>query len=320
LILRLAKISDVVIENFAPRVMVNWGLTYEKWKEANPEIIMVSMSAMGQTGPWKDHVAFGPALHALSGLTRLSSFDDDQLMGIGYAYGDHVIGLYGALAVLAALESRSRTGGGRQIDLSGYEVLCTLMGPAILDVSANKTLLRPQGNRPDYVDASPSGCYPCRGVDRWCVISVSTEDEWQALCRVMGYLDLLNDDRFRTLSRRRLNEEQLDGLIGRWTALRTPEEAVTLLQEEGVQAGVVQNAEDLARDPHLSARQFFVSLEHPVLGRTVHDRSPIRFEEDETANWKAAPELGEDNHYVFRKLLGLTEEELLHYREKGVIS
>ena len=96
LILNLARISDVVIENFAPRVMANWGLTYEKWKEANPQIIMVSMSAMGQTGPWKDHVAFGPALQALSGLTYLSSFDDEQPLGLGYAYGDHVIGLYGA--------------------------------------------------------------------------------------------------------------------------------------------------------------------------------------------------------------------------------
>jgi len=320
LILRLTKISDVVIENFTPRVMANWGLTYEELKEVNQKIIMVSMSAMGQTGPWKDYVAFGPALQALSGLTYLSSFDDKQPLGLGYAYGDHVIGLYGALAVLAALENRFRTDRGQYVDLSGYEALCTLLGPTIMGVSSNKTPARPQGNHSDQIDACPSSCYPCRGTDRWCVVSASTEDEWQALCRVLDRADLLKDERFRTLSGRRSKVEQLDGLIGRWTAKRSAEEAVTLLQEAGVPAGVVQNAEDLAQDPHLLARQFFVPLKHPVLGRTLNDRSPIRFEEDETVNWKAAPQLGEDNRYVFRELLGLTEEEFLHYREKGVIS
>ena len=136
----------------------------------------------------------------------------------------------------------------------------------------------------------------------------------------MGCLDLLNDDRFQTLTGRRSKVEHLDGLIGQWTRSRTPEEAVALLQEAGVPAGVVENAEDLARDPHLSARQFLFPLKHPVLGRTLNDRSPIRFGEDETVNWKAAPQLGEDNQYVFRELLGLTEEEFLHYIEKGVIS
>ena len=320
LILRLTGISDVVIENFSPRVMANWGLTYEELKEANPKIIMVSMSAMGQTGPWKDYVAFGPALQALSGLTYLSSFDDKKPLGLGYAHGDHVIGLYGALAVLAALENRFRIDRGQYVDLSGYEALCTLMGPTIMGVSLNKTSARPQGNQSEHIDACPCDCYPCRGTDRWCVISVSTEDEWQALCRVLERTDLLNDDRFRTLSGRRSNQDQLDELIGRWTAERTAEEAVTLLQEAGVPAGIVQNAEDLALDPHLATRQFFVPLRHPVLGRTLNDRSPIRFSEDEKVNWKAAPQLGEDNRYVFRELLGLTEEEFLHYREKGVIS
>jgi crotonobetainyl-CoA:carnitine CoA-transferase CaiB-like acyl-CoA transferase len=319
LILNLSRISDVVIENFAPRVMVNWGLTYEKWKEANLQIIVVNMSAMGQTGPWKDHVAFGPSLHALSGLTHLTSFDETQPLGMGYAYGDHVIGLYGALAILAALENRSRTGCGQRIDLSGYEALCTLMGPAILGTSLNRTPIHPHGNRSVHIDACPCGCYPCRGADRWCVISVSTDGEWQAFCRAIGHLDLLNDDRLRTLPGRISEIDRLEGLIGRWTASRNPEEVVSLLQGAGVPAGIVQSAQDLVQDPQLLARQFFVPLEHPVLGRTLNDRSPIRFGEDETVSWKAAPQLGEDNQYVFRELLGLTEEEFLHYREKGVI-
>ncbi len=319
LVLKLAAISDVVIENFSPRVMANWGLTYERLKEVNPRVIMVSMSAMGQTGPWRDYVAFGPGLHALAGLTGLTSFDDEHPLGLGYAYGDHVIGLYGALAVLAALENRSKTDQGRYIDLSGYEAICSCMGPAMLDVSLNQSPVTPQGNRSDHIDAAPSGCYPCRGRDRWCVISVSTDDEWFALCTVLGRPDILNDDRLRTLSGRRSHEVHLDGLIGQWTIERTPEEIVDLLQQAGVPAGVVQSAEDLVGDPHLSARRFFVPLEHPAFGLTLNDRPPIRFEDDETVDWKAAPQLGEDNRYVFRELLGLSEEEFLDYIEQGVI-
>ncbi len=320
LMLRLATISDVMVENFSPRVMANWGLTYEELKKANETLIMVSMSAMGQTGPWKDRVAFAPALHALSGLTYLSSYGDEQPVGLGYAYGDHVIGLYGALAVLAALEDRFRTGRGHHVDLSGYEALCTLMGPAIMGESLGGTPARPQGNRSDRFDACPSGCYPCRGTDRWCVISVSTDEEWGALCRVLDRVDLRDDERFRTLAARCSHEEQLDDLLRGWTAEQTAEEVVAFLQEAGVPAGIVQTAEDLAHDPHLRARRYFVPLEHPVLGRTLADRSPIRFEEDEPLDWKAAPQLGEDNRYVFRELLGLTEEEFLGHQESGVIS
>ncbi|MHB9150690.1 MAG: CaiB/BaiF CoA transferase family protein [Thermoleophilia bacterium] len=319
LVLRLAEISDVVIENFSPRVMVNWGLTYEELSRASPRIIMASMSAMGQTGPWRDHVAFGPSLQALAGLTHLSSYDDTHPVGLGYAYGDHVIGLYGALAVLAALENRSRTGCGCRVDLSGYEALCTLVGPALTDESLGGAAI-PRGNRSDDADGYPCGCYPALGEDRWCVISASTDDEWRALCRVLGRPDLPGDDRFRTASARRANEAELDGLMARWTAERTAEEVVAQLQEAGVPAGVVQSAEDLARDHHLAARGFFVPLEHPVLGHIRADRTPIRFRGDEPTGWKAAPRLGEDNRYVFRELLGLTEEEFARFSQDGVIS
>ena len=133
ILLKLIERSDVLIENFSPRVMLNWNLSYEKLKEVKPGLIMLSMSAMGHTGPWKDYVAYGPTLHALSGLTYLTSFEKDSPMGLGYAYADSISGLYAALAVLAALEYRERTGKGQYIDLSEYEAICTLMGPVLLN-------------------------------------------------------------------------------------------------------------------------------------------------------------------------------------------
>ena len=318
IILKLTGISDVVIESFSPRVMSNWGLNYEKLKEVKPDLIMISMSAMGQTGPWKDYVAFGPTLHGLSGLTYLTSFEKDSPIGLGYAYSDFVAGLYATFAVLVALEYRERTGQGQYIDLSEYEAICTLMGPSLLDASLNDKEILPQGNCPNYIVAAPYGCYKCSGMDRWCVIAVFNEEEWQNLCHVLDHPDWTKEERFATVAKRKENGKEIDEFLNKWTIQHTAEE-VNLLQEAGISSGLVQNAEDLSRDPQLMARDFFVQLKHPVLGKTISDRHPIRFEEDSRMGWKAAPVLGEDNRYVLLELLGLTENELSSYAEKGII-
>jgi crotonobetainyl-CoA:carnitine CoA-transferase CaiB-like acyl-CoA transferase len=320
MVLKLTAMSDVLIENFSPRVMSNWGLDFEKLKEVRSDLIMVSMSAMGQTGPWKNYVAFGPTLQALCGLTNLTSHTKRSPLGLGYAYADAISGLYAVLTVLAALQYRDRTGEGQHIDLSEYEAICTVLGPTFLDISINHTEVFPQGNRSDNILAAPYGCYKCSGVDRWCVIAVFDETEWQALCEVMGSPNWTEEERFSTLSKRKENADELDKFLEQWTLQNTPEEVVNLLQKAGIPAAVVQNAEDLAKDPQLIAREFFVHLEHPILGRTISDASPIKFEESFTKGWKAAPFLGEDNRKVYMELLGLTEGEFSSYVEKGIIS
>jgi benzylsuccinate CoA-transferase BbsF subunit len=317
--LRLARKSDVVIDNFSHRVMSNWGLNYEKLKEVKSDLIVVRMSAMGGTGPWKDHVGFAPTLHALSGLTYLTSYEKDSPMGLGYAYADFIAGLYAAFAILAALEHRENTGEGQYIDLSEYEAISTMMGPSLLRASLHDKEILPQGNCPDYIPAAPYGCYKCSGEDRWCVIAVFSEEEWQHLCHVLGDPDWSKCERFSTLLERKDHEEELDQYLTEWTLQHTPEETVRILQEAGVSAGVVQSAEELSKDPQLSARDFFVQYQHPVLGQTISDRFPLRFGGRQTADWHAAPVLGEDNPYVFLELLGLTENELSSYIKKGII-
>jgi len=319
IVLKLTKISDVVIENFSPRVMSNWGLDYEKLKEVRTDLVMASMSGMGQTGPWKDFVAFGPTLQALSGLTCLTSFAQDSPIGVGYAYADLIAGLYSVFAILAALEYRDRTGKGQYIDLSEYEAMATLMGPTLLDTAVNRKEVMPQGNCPDYILAAPYGCYKCSGTDRWCVIAVFDEGEWKALCRVMGHPPWTKNERFSTVSKRREHADELNEFIGQWTLQYTPEKVVSLLQEAGVAAGVVQDAEDLAKDPQLKARDYFVKLDHPVLGKTISDRYPLKFKDRPKADWKSAPLWAEDNQYVYMELLGFTGEELSSYIEKGII-
>ncbi|MBI5969074.1 MAG: CoA transferase [Deltaproteobacteria bacterium] len=319
IVLKLVSMGDIVIENFSPRVMSNWGLNYDRLKEVNPDLIMVSLSGMGQTGPWRNFLALGPTIHALSGITYLTSFAKDSPVGLGYAYADIIAGLYAAFAVLAALEYRDRTGQGEYIDLSEYEAMLTCLGPTLLDAFLNHREILPQGNRSDSTPAAPYGCYPCLGEDRWCVLAVFNGSEWEALGKALGNPAWMKEERFSTYSRRKEHQVELNEHLRQWACQRTAEEVVELLQEAGVTAGLVQNAEDLAKDPHLAARKFFVNLEHPVLGKTLSDSSPIKFSENLEGNWKAAPLLGEDNQYVFKELLSLKESEFSAYVQKGII-
>lgn len=320
IILKLTTLSDVVIENFSPRVMANWNLGYEKLKEVRPDLVMASMSGMGQTGPWKNHVAFGPTVQSLGGLSYLTSYEKNAPTGLGNSYGDPVVGLYCAFAILAALEYRDRTGQGQYMDLSGYETICTAIAPALMDVLNNKKDIQPEGNSPDYIHAAPYGCYRCSGDDRWCVISVFDDNQWKNLCKAAGRPELANNEKYSTLSKRKENRKEVDAFIEQWTSAHTPEYVMEILQESGVPSGIVQDALNLAEDPHLAERNFFIHLKHPILGDTVSDTGPIKFSgADSEKKWKSAPLLGEDNNYVYRELLGFSERKISDYIKKGII-
>ncbi len=319
LVLDLVKKCDVVIENFTPRVMDNWGLNYEKLKQVNPGLVMVSLSGFGHSGPWRDFAALGPTEQALSGLTQLTSYSRGKPDGIGFAYADHVSGLYAALAVTSALYRRDVIGQGAYLDISEYEAACSLLGPAIIDYALNGNAARPTGNRPSGQPAAPHGCYPCAGEDRWCAIAVFSENEWRALCELVGNPNWSREERFGNLQRRCDNSEELDALIAGWTAGYEPQKLMDILQTAGVPAAIVSKADDLARDPHLAERGFFTDLIHPILGRLRSDGSPIRLSATPAGCRKAAPMLGEDNRRVFVDLLGMDVGQFESYVNDGII-
>lgn len=320
LALRLVAICDILVENFTPRVMAQWGLDYPALRQMKPDIIMVSLSGFGQTGPWRDFAALGPTIQALSGMTHLTSSGNSPPEGIGYSYADPLSGMFAAYAVLAALEYRTRTGQGLYIDMSEYEALCCLLGPALLDYSINGTVAGPEGNTDSTLTAAPHGCYKCQGEDRWCVIAVFTDAEWHAFCRVMGNPAWTEQERFASLHQRHQHAGELDRMVEQWTANYTPEQVMSLLQEAGVPAGVVSSSADLASDPQLNRRGFFVNARHPRLGTTSFDRTPIRLSRTPAESWKAAPLLGQHNRYVYQELLGISVEEYQDYVNRGVIA
>jgi benzylsuccinate CoA-transferase BbsF subunit len=314
---RLVGISDAVVENFSPRVMANLGLDYDSLRKVKPDLIMLSLSTMGNSGPWRDYVGFGPTVQAFSGITYLTSFPGKPPLGLGTSYADHIAGLIACLALLSALEYRRKTGEGQYIDVSQVEAMAGLLGDAILDYTVRGEEVEPVGN--SSTEAAPHGVYRCQGDDRWCAIAVFTDEEWQGFKRALGNPPWAEDKRFATLAGRLKHSEELDRLVEDWTKERTAEEAMALLQRQGVAAGVVQDASDLAEDPQLKERGFFIELDHPELGKTVSDAVPIRLSDTPARYTRAAPIQGRDNNYVYRELLGMSEDEIDKLREQGVI-
>lgn len=318
LALQLMQKCDVVLENFTPRVMQNWGLEYQALRELKPDIIMVSLSGMGQDGPWRDFAAFGFTIESLTGLTALTAYDANHPLGSGFAYADHVGGLVGAWAILTALAQRERTGQGQYVDISEYEVMCAMLGPALLAAADNGGPLLPAGNAAEYDASAFYGCYRCRGNDRWCVIALSSDDEWRTLADIIDASGELAA-RYAGAAARREKAAEVREIINRWTRRHSPRQIMARLQAAGIAAAAVNNARDLHRDPQFKARDFFVKGRHPVLGRTQQDASPIRLSRNPARRPRNAPRFGEHNHYVYHRLLGLNEAEIARLTAAKVI-
>ena len=319
LVLKLVSISDVVIQNFSSRVIENWGLTYEVIKKVNPAIIMLNLSGMGMTGPWKNYVALSDTVEALSGLTYLSSYDKVNSTVIGYAHSDIVAGLFSTLAILSALEHRRLTELGQYIDISEFETTCALLGPAILNFTTSNHIPFPQGNKTDYINAAPYGCYKCLGNDKWCVIAVFNDAQWFQLCRIMGEPQWTQQSRFCTIAKRKKYKKAVDKHIEEWTSRQAPAKMMQLLQDSHIPYSIVNNIQDLDNNSHLQQRNSFVSQSHPVLGMVKMDSTPLKLSRTPFSLRKAAPLIGEDNIYVFQNMLGMDYGTIMQYIKKGII-
>jgi crotonobetainyl-CoA:carnitine CoA-transferase CaiB-like acyl-CoA transferase len=322
---RLVAIGDVVTENFSARMMEKWGFGYDQLRAIKSDIIYVQMSGLGHTGPDRDYVSYGPTAQAISGLSYQSGLPEPHPpAGWGYSYLDHAGAYYGAMAVLCALHHRHRSGEGQYIDMSQVGVGLVLTGTAILDAVVNRRQTVRTGNRSPHRLAAPHGAYPCKGEDRWCAIAVFSESEWQALCKAMGHPKWTRKPAYATLESRVRHQDSLDVDVATWTRQYAAEEVMQRLQAHGVRAGVVQTAEDkVRRDPQLQSRGYFVQVLHSRFGPLPVEGVPMQFSETPMHPGgpvqRGAPRWGEDNAYVYGKLLGLSEAEIAHYAAKGII-
>jgi crotonobetainyl-CoA:carnitine CoA-transferase CaiB-like acyl-CoA transferase len=319
LALRLIEKCDVVIENYSPSVFEKWGLGYEALRQVRPDITYVRAPIQGGDGPHRDFAGYGAFITALAGLSYLTGFADRPPVGPGTNYSDFVVNPgHIAVAIMAALHYRDRTGKGQIIEVAQVESAAAVIGRAILDYTINVRVQGRSGNR--VPQAAPHGAYRCQGEDRWCAIAVMGEEEWGAFCQATAHPEWRDDSRFATVAARKQHEDVLDALVEDWTSTRSAEEVMCTLQAAGVPAGVVQNARDLLEsDAHLRERGHYAYLEHPEAGVRAYDGPPFRLSKTPRRLLTSAPCLGQHTEYVCKDILGLSDDEIAALVIDGVL-
>lgn len=313
---KIIQISDVVTQNMRPGAMDNIGLGYDVLKEVKPDIIMLSSSSFGAEGPLRRYGGYAPSFAAYSGLTHLTGYSDGPPNPMTGST-DLMSATTSAFAILAALNHRQNTGQGQLIDLSSVESLAVFTGNALMDYTMNGRVQSRKGNRDDIM--APHNCYRCRGDDKWVSIAVSTEEEWQAFCRVMGNPDWTRDEKFCDAYGRWKYQEELDRLVTEWTVTHTHYEVTEMMQKAGVAAMPSLSNQEIFSDPHFKERKLAVEVEHPTMGKQVVLGAPWKLSETPAKVTKASPVMGENDEYVFGELLGMPSSEIKQLMEEQVI-
>ena len=321
----LVRHSDVVLENFRPGTLENWGLGYDALRAVNPGVILVRISGYGQTGPYRDRPGFANVAEALGGLRHLTGYPDRPPVRTGVSLGDSLAGLFGVIGALLALLHRERgsgtgQGAGQVVDVALYEAVFAMLESTVPEYDAYGTIRQRTGNTLPGI--APSNSYPCRE-DKWIVIGANADALFKRLMIAIGRPDLAEDPRFADNPSRSREAEYLDGVIGLWTARHTLDEALAVLTAAGVPAGPIYAADDIVADPHYQARGMF---ETHAVSIAPDDHRAVRFpavvpklsETPGAVHW-LGPALGEHNGEVYRGLLGLDDARLAALREAGII-
>lgn len=313
---RIVAWADIVLENFTPGAMERLGLGYEDLRKMKSDIIMLSLPMLGRTGPLATHPGLGVQLSDLIGFGNVTGWPDREPNTPPGAYTDFISPHYAISVLMAALDYRRRTGKGQYIELSQYEAGLNFMAPVIMDWTVNGREPIRKGNRCDH--AVPHGVYRCQGEERWCAIAVFTDEEWESLCQLMDDPALAKDPMYATLMGRIEHAEEIDRLVEEWTMRHWAEEVMSKLQEAGVPAGVVANGRDLYEDRQLAARGFYKELNHAEIGPHHYPGPPFKLSKTPGEPHSPAPCLGQHNEYVYRQVLGMSDEEFVQLLNEGV--
>lgn len=322
LLRELVAVSDVVTENFSAGVLERLGFSYEELRRIKPDILYVSNSGFGHVGPYRGFKTWGPIVQAFSGLAFATGIDEEPA-GIGYSYMDHIGADFMAIAILAALIHRDRTGEGQWIDMSCTDAAAFLNGPAWLDYTVNGRGLRrpgsPHSNRSRSPVMVPHGIYACEGEDNWIALSCRDDRDWRSLSEVIG-TSWAADARLETVAGRLGAEVELDELLSAWTRPHDRFELARKLSETGVPATAVKRpAERIDDDPGTSEWGLWPTVKHREMGEVRVDGIPLHFSKTDWRIERPGPCLGEHNEAVFCDLLGHSREELRQLYEEGVL-
>jgi benzylsuccinate CoA-transferase BbsF subunit len=312
---RLIAWADVVVENFSKGFLDRLGLSFEQMQAIKPDIILVSVSVAGRSGPMSAIRGYGNSAAALSGQAALSGWPGAPPHMPPFAYGDVVAPMFATIGVLAALEHRRRTGRGQHVDVSQVEPLMHTLGDVYAERAAFGADEQDRGDRSKA--AVPHDVFPCRGPDQWCAIACETDEQWRALADAIGRPELAA--RYPTLAERKAAEDEIDAAITAFTAGRDKHRLAADLRARGVPAGAVQDGRDVFTDPELEAGGHFVRVDHPVMGPSDMPAPPMRFSRS-TVRVGPAPRLGQHNREVLVGLLGMDAAEIAALEADGALA
>ena len=315
--LDLVAVSDVVVENFRPRVMRNFGLAYEDLCKVKPDIVMCSMPGYGTEGAYAEYPAFGPSVEATTGLSSMMGYEGGPPRTSSQALPDPVAGLNSVSAIMTALYHRKKTGRGQFIDMALSEGTICHIGEYV--AAHSRTGEQPPRSGNSHPDHAPYGVYPALGDDEWVAVCVTSDEQWKALCGVVGSLELANDPKFAEQSARRRNISLADAVVSEWTVVRDGASAAAALQAVGIAAGRVGNNRQVLEDPHLNARGFFVEIEEPDAGPKVYDGQAIRMDSMDPSAWKPSERLGEHSVWILDELLGWDAAAIESLEQRGIM-
>lgn len=305
---RLAARCDIVTNNFRPGVMDKWGLDYNSVSAANPSVIYLSMPMQGTTGPHRNYIGFGSTIAALCGLVNMAGLPERPPLGTGTHYPDHVPNPGHALvALLAAVFHRMRTGEGQYIELAQIESTINVLGPSLLKWSAEGELPARNGNR--GVGVVPRGVFPCATDDTWCAIEVKTDQQWQGLADALGRPAWMDELSLRTAAGRAARETEIEQRLGELTRAFEAPALMTLLQQHGVPASIVNTSADVLSDPQLSARDYWQTMPHAEMGEVIVNRPPFHVRGEPRPQLGSPPLLGEHTIEIARDWLGMDAAE-----------
>ena len=314
---QLISKADILVENWAPGATERLGIHYEAVRELNPDIIMLSSSLMGQTGPAASVAGFGYHAGAMAGFYEVTGYPDLPPHGPWLAYTDVIAPHFIAAMIAGAIDHRRRTGEGQHIEAAQFEMALQFLAPEIIEAQSNGYNATRLGNRAR--DLAPQGIYPCAGEDQWCAIAIDTDEQWRTLCGILGNPEWSGNPDFNNVSGRLAAHDLIDQHLSDWTRSRTPHAIMDELTSQAVPAGAVQRSSDLSRDPQYKHRQFQKSFEHPVMGDVPYAGNQFRIPGYDAGPYSYAPLLGEHNSEVLKEMLGMSDDAIAEAIANGVI-
>jgi crotonobetainyl-CoA:carnitine CoA-transferase CaiB-like acyl-CoA transferase len=313
---RLVAISDIAAESFRAGVMKRLGLGFDDLRSVKSDIILLSLSSCGQSGPDSHFAGYAPLFGAWGGLGWMTGYTDGPPVEVRHVM-DHSAGIHAAAATMAALHQRRRTGHAQHVDVAAREVASAMIGDALIQASVGMTPAR-TGNR--HSAMAPHGVYPTSKPDRWLTLAVRDDTQWQALVRELGSPTAAGDARFATINARLTHHDELDALLIKWLSACDADATAERLQRVGVCAHVSWSMQDIANDPHLRARGATTEVSGPDLAPRLAVGAPARFSKtNEVGIRRLTPALGQDEDYVFGELLGLSSAQRADLEAREVI-